>query len=191
MNLKTTFWRSCFTVIYLNTSKAIYYPIMSLMSLSGQTVNEAFKERASGEDLADYLDDISASLGYAIAPDDTWVSLTEKIANSQVIPRDYQTIFDNFNRNAELNKEAAQDFSGVFNDINLVDSRQGASTTARAKSLNSIVKLVDEIDYHGTDGKDVLGEIYEYLIGQFAASAGKKGGEFYPPIRSVRFWPSW
>lgn len=35
---------------------------------SGQTVNEAFKEQASGEDLADYLDDISASLGYAIAP---------------------------------------------------------------------------------------------------------------------------
>ncbi|MBC3805398.1 type I restriction-modification system subunit M [Acetobacterium fimetarium] len=148
---------------------------------AGQTVNEAFKEQASGEDLAEYLDDISASLGYAIAPDDTWVSLTEKIANSQVIPSDYQTIFDNFNRNAELNKEAAQDFSGVFNDINLGDSRLGASTTARAKSLNNIVKLVDAIDYHGADGKDVLGEIYEYLIGQFAASAGKKGGEFYTP----------
>lgn len=148
---------------------------------AGQTVNEAYKEQASGDDLADYLDDISASLGYAIAPADTWVSLTKKIADSQVIPSDYQTIFDNFNRNAELNKEAAQDFSGVFNDINLGDSRLGASTTARAKSLNNIVKLVDEIDYHGADGKDVLGEIYEYLIGQFAASAGKKGGEFYTP----------
>ncbi|WP_454055060.1 type I restriction-modification system subunit M [Clostridium sp. Marseille-Q7071] len=147
----------------------------------GQSVNDAYKEQAVGDDLADYLEDISSSLGYAIAPEDTWESLNNKIDNSQVIPSDYQTIFDNFNKNAELNKEAAKDFSGVFNDINLGDSRLGSSTTARAKSLNNIVKLVDGIEYKGDNGKDILGEIYEYLIGQFAASAGKKGGEFYTP----------
>ncbi|MDR2660784.1 MAG: type I restriction-modification system subunit M [Lactobacillaceae bacterium] len=147
----------------------------------GTTANEAYKAEANGNDLADYLDDISSMLGYAIAPNDTWVSLNEKIDNAQVIPSDYQTIFDNFNKNAELNKEASRDFSGVFNDINLGDSRLGASTTARAKSLNNIVKLVDDIKYKEENGKDVLGEIYEYLIGQFAASAGKKGGEFYTP----------
>ena len=47
--------------------------------------------------------------------------------------------------------------------------------------MNNIVKLVDKIEYKSEDGKDILGEIYEYLIGQFAASAGKKGGEFYTP----------
>jgi type I restriction enzyme M protein len=98
-----------------------------------------------------------------------------------VVPSDYQTIFDNFNRNTELNKEASKDFRGVFNDVNLGDSRLGSSTNERAKSLNRIVKLVDGIDYKSDDGKDILGEIYEYLIGQFAASAGKKGGEFYTP----------
>lgn len=147
----------------------------------GQSVNDAYKEQAVGDDLADYLEDISSSLGYAISPEDTWESLINKIDNSQVIPSDYQAIFDNFNKNAELNKEAAKDFSGVFNDINLGDSRLGSSTTARAKSLNGIVKLVDGVEYKGDDGKDILGEIYEYLIGQFAASAGKKGGEFYTP----------
>jgi len=147
----------------------------------GQSINDAYKEQAVGHDLADYLNDISSALGYAISPEDTWASLHEKIANSQVIPSDYQTIFDNFNKNAELNKEATKDFSGVFNDINLGDSRLGSSTTARAKSLNNIVKLVNDIEYKGDEGKDVLGEIYEYLIGQFAASAGKKGGEFYTP----------
>lgn len=147
----------------------------------GKTINESYLEQANSDDLNDYLEDISSSLGYAIAPLDTWKSLNDKIDNSQVVPSDYQTIFDNFNSNVGLNKESTEDFRGVFNDINLGDSRLGSSTTARAKSLNGIVKLVDSIEYKSDDGKDILGEIYEYLIGQFAASAGKKGGEFYTP----------
>lgn len=149
--------------------------------IEGESINEAYNSQVDESELEDYLQDISASLGYAIAPKDTWQSLIDKINNSQVIPSDYQTIFDSFNKNAELNKEAVKDFRGVFNDINLGDSRLGNSTNERAKSLNSIVKLVDSVEYKGDDGKDILGEIYEYLIGQFAASAGKKGGEFYTP----------
>ncbi|HBI72928.1 MAG TPA: type I restriction-modification system subunit M, partial [Lachnospiraceae bacterium] len=60
----------------------------------GQSVNDSYKEQAAGDDLADYLEDISSSLGYAIAPEDTWESLICKIDNSQVIPSDYQTMFD-------------------------------------------------------------------------------------------------
>ena len=147
----------------------------------GESVNEAYKRQAKEEELDDYLEDISSSLGYAINPDDTWVSLLDKINDSQVIPSDYQDIFDHFNKNAELNKSAAKDFRGIFNDINLGDSRLGSSTNERAKSLNNIVKLIDGVNFKGEDGKDILGEIYEYLIGQFAATAGKKGGEFYTP----------
>lgn len=150
-------------------------------AIEGESINESYNSQVDESELEDYLQDISASLGYAIAPKDTWQSLIDKINDSQVIPSDYQTIFDNFNKNAELNKEAVKDFRGVFNDINLGDSRLGNSTNERAKSLNNIVKLVDSIEYKGNDGKDILGEIYEYLIGQFAASAGKKGGEFYTP----------
>ena len=149
--------------------------------VDGESINEAYNSQVDESELEDYLQDISASLGYAIAPKDTWQSLIDKINNSQVIPSDYQTIFDHFNKNAELNKEAVKDFRGVFNDINLGDSRLGNSTNERAKTLNNIVKLVDSIEYKVNDGKDILGEIYEYLIGQFAASAGKKGGEFYTP----------
>lgn len=147
----------------------------------GQTINEAYKANASGDDLNDYIEDISSALGYAIGPDDTWASLMDRIENSEVIPSDYQTIFVNFDEHAKLNKEAEKDFKGVFNDVNLGDTRLGSSTNERAKSLNRIVKLVDSVEYKSDDGRDILGEIYEYLIGQFAASAGKKGGEFYTP----------
>lgn len=154
--------------------------------LEGQTINEAYKEQAEGEELQDYLKDISETLGYAIEPEDTWASLNYKIDEAKIVPSDYQTIFDHFNKNATLNYKASKDFRGVFSDINLGDSRLGSSTTARAKSLNTIVKLVDKIEYKSEDGKDILGEIYEYLIGQFAASAGKKGGEFYTPHQVSR-----
>ena len=147
----------------------------------GQTVNEAYSEQASGSDLEDYLEDISAALGYAIAPINTWESVIEKIDNCTIIPSDYQVLFEDFYRNAKLNQDAEKDFVGVFNDVNLGDSRLGSTVVERAKSLSKIVKLVDGIEYKSEDGKDILGDIYEYLIGQFAASAGKKGGEFYTP----------
>lgn len=167
---------------YLSIHQEEYLVSNNILDIAeGQTVNDAYLEQAMGDDLPDYLEDISASLGYAIAPEDTWASLVQKIEDSKIIPSDYQTMFDNFNNNASLNREAVQDFRGVFNDVNLGDSRLGSSTNERAKSLNRIVKLVDSIEYQSDDGTDILGAIYEYLIGQFAASAGKKGGEFYTP----------
>ncbi|NQM35221.1 type I restriction-modification system subunit M [Streptococcus suis] len=147
----------------------------------GETVQDAYAREAVGNDLVEYLENTASHLGYAIAPEDTWARLVAKIDNSEIVASDYQTIFDHFNANVELNQDAMEDFRGVFNDINLGDSRLGNSTVARAKSLNSIVKLIDSIEYKNDEGKDILGEIYEYLIGQFAASAGKKGGEFYTP----------
>ena len=86
-----------------------------------------------------------------------WESLCNKINDSSVIPSDYQNMFDNFNNNVKLNTNAEEDFTGVFNDINLGDSRLGATTTARAKALSNIVKLVDEIEYMSEDGRDILG----------------------------------
>ena len=167
---------------YLSEHQEQYLVNNNILDIEdGQTINQAYLEQANGDDLDDYLEDISSSLGYAIAPLDTWESLIHKIDNSMVVPSDYQTIFDNFNKNAELNKEAVQDFKGVFNDVNLGDSRLGSSTNDRAKSLSRIVKLIDSIDFKSDDGTDILGTIYEYLIKQFAASAGKKGGEFYTP----------
>ena len=167
---------------YLSEHQEQYLVQNNVLDMApGESVNEAYHREAAGDALAEYLEDISASLGYAIAPDDTWTSLLQKINDSLVVPSDYQTLFDHFNANAELNRDAARDFRGVFNDINLGNTRLGSSTNERAKSLNNTVKLVDSIEYKSEDGRDILGEIYEYLIGQFAANAGKKGGEFYTP----------
>ena len=167
---------------YLSTHQEEYLVDSGLVDPSeGKSVNELYKEIVEQEGLEDCLMDIASSLGYAINPEDTWVSLTESIHNGTVVPGDYQRIFENFNANAEINQEASADFRGIFSYMNLGDSGLGSTTAGRTKTLNAVVSKIDEIEYKDESGKDILGEIYEYLIGKFAANAGKKGGEFYTP----------
>jgi type I restriction enzyme M protein len=72
-------------------------------------------------------------------------------------------------------------FKGLFSEINLDSEKLGKDYTARNKMMcNVISKLEDKLVEF--DGKgDILGDAYEYLIGQFAAGSGKKAGEFYTP----------
>lgn len=149
--------------------------------VDGQSINEAFKEEASGDDLNDYLEELASSLGYAIAPEYTWASIVEKVHNNTIAPSDYQDMLDSFNHNLELNKNAKLDFHGIFDDMNLGNSRLGNSTAARAKALTDIVDLVDQVEYKDENGRDILATIYTYLIDKFAKSSGKHAGEFYTP----------
>ena len=147
----------------------------------GQSVNDAYVEQASGDDLNDYLEELADSLGYAIAPQYTWQTIVDKVNDNSIAPSDFQDMLDSFNHNVDLNKNAKQDFHGVFADMNLGNSRLGQTTAARAKALVEIVNLVAEVQYKDDDGHDILGDIYEYLIAQFAGNSGKKAGEFYTP----------
>ena len=133
------------------------------------------------EDKEDYLEEISRGIGYAIEPKYTWSSLVSKIENHKIKASDFQDMFDSFNTNAKRNPMAAGDFATVFSDVNLGDTRLGSGTNERAKALNDIVMMINEFNFKDESGKDILGDVYEYLIGQFAANAGKKGGEFYTP----------
>lgn len=149
--------------------------------IDGKSINDEYREEATGEDLKDYLEDISGALGYAIAPEDTWATLIEKIQESKANAEDFQNMFDHFEENAQLNLFAERDFRGVFADVNLNNSRLGNNLATRTKALIATAKMVNEFDYYDENGHDILGDVYEYLIKQFASNAGKKAGEFYTP----------
>lgn len=144
-------------------------------------INEEYAKEASGEYLADYLDDIAGSLGYAIEPQYMWRTIVDEVNNNTITPDTFQNMFESFDNNLRLNSKATQDFTGVFDDMNLNNSRLGNTTAARAKALTQIIDLVDQVDYIDENGKDILGDIYEYLIAKFAGNSGKKAGEFYTP----------
>ena len=142
---------------------------------------EEFYEVTDPEEKEEYLQDISKGIGYAIDPEYVWNKMVSKIENHKIKASDFQDMFDSFNANAKRNAAAEDDFANVFSDVNLGDTRLGSSTNERAKALNDIVLMINEFNFKDDSGHDILGDVYEYLIGQFAANAGKKGGEFYTP----------
>lgn len=142
---------------------------------------EEFYSIQDENELQDYLEDISSQLGYAIVPQHSWDNIVYLIENHKIKASDFQDMFDSFNTNAKRNAASQEDFANVFSDVNLGDSRLGSSTNERAKALNDIVLMIKEFNFKDESGHDILGDVYEYLIGQFAANAGKKGGEFYTP----------
>ena len=142
---------------------------------------EDFYEVIDEEEKEEYLEEISKGISYAISPDYVWEKIVAKIENHKIKASDFQDMFDSFNTNAKRNPMAEDDFANVFSDVNLGDTRLGSSTNERAKALNDIVLMINEFNFKDNSGHDILGDVYEYLIGQFAANAGKKGGEFYTP----------
>lgn len=132
-------------------------------------------------DYNDYLDDIVNSEGYAISPMFTWKKMIDKITSHSIVASDIHDLFDSFVENSKRNPVSSDDFVGLFSDVNIGDSRLGGSTNERAQALYDIMTMINKIEFKDETGKDVLGDVYEFLIGQFAATAGKKGGEFYTP----------
>ena len=142
-------------------------------------VDDKEREKIENEVWDEYKEDISSGLGYAIKPKYMWHTIIKKISEQTITASYYSDAFNDFNNSTNTN--SVMDFKGIFSDVNLGDSKLGSDTAERAKAVSKIVSLVADTEYIGENGEDVRGQIYEYLIKQFAASAGKKGGEFYTP----------
>lgn len=79
------------------------------------------------------------------------------------------------------------DFRGLFDDVDLSSSKLGKSESKKNEVIVEVLAKLRGIDFKLEDAKsDLLGDAYEYLIGEFAAGAGKKGGEFYTPAQVSR-----
>jgi type I restriction enzyme M protein len=85
-------------------------------------------------------------------------------------------------QDSTLGAESQEDFNNLFEDMDLNSSKLGKTPVERNAVIASIFTELDKIDFQLENLEiDVLGDAYEYLIGQFASGAGKKAGEFYTP----------
>ncbi len=83
--------------------------------------------------------------------------------------------------------ESEDDFANLFSDVDLTSIKLGQTEKAKNDLVVEILSHLQEIDFELENSQsDILGDAYEYLIGQFAANAGKKGGEFYTPAQVSR-----
>jgi type I restriction enzyme M protein len=125
------------------------------------------------EDAEDIRQIISKKLGYFIEPNYLFYTLQKKASEYEFQISDLQNAFIELGRQGEH-------FTGLFDDVDLTSTKLGSNAQQRNVTITEVIKTLDEIDLFGHDG-DVIGDAYEYLIGQFAAGAGKKAGEFYTP----------
>ena len=117
------------------------------------------------------------NVGYFIAYKDlfsTWLTMGKDFDVSNVT--DALSAFSRL-----INPNYKKVFDKIFETLETGLSKLGDSAASRTKAISDLIHLIKDIPMDGKQDYDVLGFIYEYLISQFAANAGKKAGEFYTP----------
>lgn len=125
----------------------------------------------------DTVDFVRKNLGYFIAYEDLYSTWLAKGADFDV--SDVTEALSAFSRLVDPNHRNV--FDRIFETLETGLSKLGDTSGARTKAISGLLRLIKDIPMDGRQGYDVLGYIYEYLISNFAANAGKKAGEFYTP----------
>jgi type I restriction enzyme M protein len=129
------------------------------------------------DDTSEFEKQMRRKVHYVIEPAHLWSSIAE-LARTQdaellhTLQKGFKYI---------ENESFERTFGGLFSEINLDSEKLGKNYEERNKKLCTIISKIDEGIARFSTDSDVLGDAYEYLIGQFAAGAGKKAGEFYTP----------
>jgi type I restriction enzyme M protein len=129
------------------------------------------------EEDVETVEEIQKGLGYFIAYNDlfsTWLEMGKDFDVSNV--RDALSAFSRL-----INTSHKKVFERIFDTLQTGLSKLGENAASQTKSISELIQLIKDIPMDAKQDYDVLGFIYEYLIGMFAANAGKKAGEFYTP----------
>jgi type I restriction enzyme M protein len=144
------------------------------------TYEEAWKKEDYKKVLIEQLTE-NSNIGYLIEPEYLFSKMVSLIKVGQF---DISVLSKAINQLGEstIGHASQEDFEGLFDDMDLNSSRLGRGEKERTALISKIILKINDIDFMHDDAEiDVLGDAYEYMIGQFAASAGKKAGEFYTP----------
>ena len=144
------------------------------------TYPEAWKKKEVREALIEELTE-NSDIGYLIEPQFLFSEMVNLIKQGRF---DISVMSEAIKKLSQstIGKSSQEDFDGLFEDMDLNSNKLGKGEKERSDKLGKIILKVSDIDFsHGDAQIDVLGDAYEYLIGQFAANAGKKAGEFYTP----------
>ena len=134
---------------------------------------DAYKEVLQDESADELKEQIKAEFHYIIEPDLTYTCFADAARNNSFNREQLQKAFNNIEQSDPL-------FADLFTDIDLYSNRLGTGDQKQSDTISSLIKEIDKADLLNSD-TDVLGNAYEYLIGQFASETGKKAGEFYTP----------
>ncbi len=127
-------------------------------------------------------DDAVKTKGYFIYPSQLFVNVTAKAQNNESLNTDLARIFAAIESSAS-GYPSEHDIKGLFADFDTTSNRLGNTVKDKNARLAAVLKGVAGLDFGTFDEShiDLFGDAYEFLISNYAANAGKSGGEFFTP----------
>ena len=120
--------------------------------------------------------------GYFIYPSQLFANVVKTATTNPNLNTDLKTIFDDI-ENSAMGYPSEPDIKGLFADFDTTSSRLGSTVADKNKRLAAVLKGVAELEFGKFEDNhiDLFGDAYEFLISNYAANAGKSGGEFFTP----------
>lgn len=131
---------------------------------------------------ANIKDDAVKTKGYFIYPSQLFINVTAKAQNNESLNTDLARTFAAIESSAS-GYPSEHDIKGLFADFDTTSNRLGNTVKDKNARLAAVLKGVAELDFGTFDDShiDLFGDAYEFLISNYAANAGKSGGEFFTP----------
>lgn len=132
---------------------------------------------------AEIKDDAVKTKGYFIYPSQLFVNVVKSANTNPNLNTDLAAIFSAIESSAN-GYPSEEDIKGLFADFDTTSSRLGNTVENKNSRLAAVLKGVEELNFGNFEESEIelFGDAYEFLIGNYAANAGKSGGEFFTPV---------
>lgn len=170
-------------IFYRYLSENVENRALKLLEEDDLSYVEAWEDDEYREALKDMLVN---DIGYFIEPKYLFNSLLNNIETGDFDIEQLEEAVNDITEST-LGHESEEDFDHLFDDMDLKSTKLGKDVKSRSALIAKVMGRIASIDFKFDDSEiDILGDAYEYLIGQFAANAGKKAGEYYTPQQVSR-----
>ncbi len=164
-------------IFYKYLSDKLLYSLINLLDENADTLDDALEVyKRNYEDYEmrdDLISELKHQISYVLKPELTFTALINKINANTFQLEELSQGFTDIEQSDET-------FKDLFQDLDIYSTKLGNTPQKRNQMLSNVMKELSKIDIAGHEG-DMLGDAYEYLIGEFASDTGKKAGEFYTP----------
>jgi len=174
-------------IFYKYLSEKMHNYADSILKQDGIKYIDIKEDSETGKEYIEAIrEEALEKLGYFLKPSELFSEVakrgnSDKEGENNFILEDLAKILTNIEQST-MGTASEDDFDNLFEDLDLTSTKLGRTESAKNELISKVLNHLDQIDFKLEDAKaDVLGDAYEYLIGQFASGAGKKAGEFYTP----------
>lgn len=146
--------------------------------------DDSFKYSELNDDVItnEIKEDAIKTKGYFIYPSQLFINIAKDADENEDLNTDLKNIFSEIEKSA-MGFDSEDDIKGLFDDFDTTSNRLGTTVKEKNQRLASVIKGVAGLKFGDFKDNhiDLFGDAYEYLISNYAANAGKSGGEFFTP----------